>query len=309
MVTHRSSLRRDAQVLFHRGLLERLERLAVLERAIGEWGVELYQVTPSMREVVRQVLEASPWHAAVAALLDDERPVVLQATGPRASDAAIEQTRLIAHEIRNALIPVRHHIDALLASSGEAHRTRLDASRRGVMRVLKFVDDMIATSELVNEPATTFELGELIREALSWQDGGERVEVELPAEPMRVRAPRSRFLRAVSNLMLNALQATSEGQRVRARASRSHGTIEIRIDDGGPGVPEEHRSSVFREGFTTRLEGSGFGLAYVRRSSRRRFRVECGVRPATLAAHDSWSRSPKTRQPDEEPRPHPDHRR
>jgi signal transduction histidine kinase len=256
----------DARFPFHRGTLERLERLAVLDSDINDdLGEVYYRVTPPMREVVRHVLDASPWHAAVAALLDDERPVVLQGPGTRASDAAIEQTRLIAHEIRNALIPVRHHIDALLASSGEAHRKRLDASRRGVVRVLEFVDDMISTSELVNEPATTFELGELIREALGWQDGGERVEVELAAEPLRIRSSRSRVLRAVSNLLLNALQAASGGQRVRAQTSRSHGTIEIRVDDGGPGVPEEHRSNVFREGFTTRPGGSGFGLAYVRR--------------------------------------------
>ena len=255
----------DAPVSFHRGTLERLERLAVLDYGMDPQGDVYYWVTPPMREVVRHVLDVSPWHAAVAALLDDERPVVLQVLGPRASDAAIEQTRLIAHEIRNALIPVRHHIDALLASSGEVQRKRLDASRRGVVRVLEFVDDMIATSELVNEPATTFELGELIREALGWQDGGERVEVELAAEPLRIRASRSRVLRAVSNLVLNALQAASEGQRVRVQASRSHGTIELRVDDGGPGVPEEHRSSVFREGFTTRPGGNGFGLAYVRR--------------------------------------------
>lgn len=41
---------------------------------------------------------------------------------------------------------------------------------------------------------------------------GERVEVELPAAPMRVRAPRWWCLRAIANLVLNALHAATVGQ-------------------------------------------------------------------------------------------------
>jgi signal transduction histidine kinase len=78
----------------------------------------------------------------------------------------------------------------------------------------------------------------------------------------------------VSNVLLNALQATGGGGRVRIGARRAEGTegaegaggaVEIAVDDGGPGVPEERRESVFRDGYTTRPGGSGFGLAYVRR--------------------------------------------
>ena len=190
-----------------------------------------------------------------------------QLPAPRAAEAAIEQTRLIAHEVRNALIPVRHDVDALLRANGAGQRARLERSRRGVVRVLEFVDEMVATSELVREPATSVEVGDVIGEALGWHDGAERVELALEAAPLRVHAPRSRLVRAVSNVLLNALQAAAAagGRRVRIAVRRADGAVEVAVDDGGPGVPEDRRASVFRDGYTTRAGGSGFGLAYVRR--------------------------------------------
>jgi signal transduction histidine kinase len=247
--------------------LQRLERLGVLRSGINQRNDIYGQVTSSMRRVVQEVLEDGLWHSAVAALLEDERANVLPVLGSRATDAAIEQTRMIAHEVRNALIPVRHHVDALLKSASEASRARLESSRRGVVRVLAFVDEMIATSELLDEPLTSFEVGDVVRDALGWIDGGERVELDLPADPIRIRARRSRLQRAVLNVLLNAIQATSTGQRVRAQARSVEGMVEVIVDDGGPGVPEESRTIVFQDGFTTRggAGGSGFGLAYVRR--------------------------------------------
>lgn len=254
---------------FHAASLARLVRLDVLDaRAHGPYEVFCYRAAEAMRDVVRGVLDAGPWHAAMAALLEDERAEALQVPAPRAADAAIEQTRLIAHEVRNALIPVRHDVDALLKANGAEPRARLERSRRGVVRVLEFVDEMVATSELVREPPAAVEIGDVIREALGWHDGAERVEVALAAVPLQVHAPRSRLVRAVSNVLENALQATGGGGRVRITARRgegAEGAVQVAVDDSGPGVPEERRESVFRDGYTTRPGGSGFGLAYVRR--------------------------------------------
>jgi signal transduction histidine kinase len=253
---------------FDRNTVTRLERLGVVrvEVMISLLATRTDgRLSLLMRDVVQQVLDGGPWSAAVAALLEDERADVLPMLGSRSVDASIEQTQLIAHEVRNALVPVRHHIDALLKTDNAPNRARLESSRRGVVRVLAFIDEMVATSELLDEPATSFDVGDVIRNALEWLDGGERVELDLPIGALKLRGRRSRLQRAVSNLMLNALQATSAGQRVRAQVRRSAGMIEIVVDDDGPGVPEESRSIVFRPGFTTRggVGGSGFGLAYV----------------------------------------------
>src|SRR6187401_2483626 len=134
---------------------------------------------------------------------------------------------MVAHEVRNALIPVRHDIDALLKTSDPASRARLDSSKRGVVRVLAFVDEMVATSELLREPLTSFEVGDAIRDAIEWLDEGERVQVDVSTGPVRIRSRRARLQRAISNVVLNALQATNAGQPVRVQVHCSARMIEI----------------------------------------------------------------------------------
>jgi signal transduction histidine kinase len=246
--------------------LERLTDLGVLDGWADDAGeVSRYDLQGSMRDVAQAVLDGGPWQAAVAALVDDERAVIFQGPGPTASDATIEQTRMIAHEVRNALVPVRHHIDALLATPAEVPASgRIEAARRGVVRVLTFVDEMVATSELVDEPARPCELADVVSEALGWIDGGERIEVGGAGKGIQLRVPRTRLARAISNLLLNALQATTASQRVRVSVAETDAAVEIIVDDAGAGVPRTQRRRVFDDGFTMRAGGSGYGLAFVR---------------------------------------------
>jgi signal transduction histidine kinase len=204
----------------------------------------------------------------VRVLLDDERAVVVPAPAATSAEATIEQTKLIVHEVRNALIPVRHDLEALRPFATEhAQVARIDSAKQGVARVLDFVEEMVQMSELITEPAVRCDVGAVADEALSWVDAAHRVQ-RLPSPAvLHVLAPRGRLARAISNLVGNALQATTEAQPVRLTVVRAGDHARIIVDDGGPGVPVEHRTRIFLEGVTMRHDGSGsgFGLAFAKR--------------------------------------------
>lgn len=242
--------------------LRRLESLGVLTGLFEHR--ESFELVPSMRDVVEAALGDGPWHRAVAAVLEDERAVVVPQLRAGTTDAALEQTKLVAHEVRNALIPARFRLEALRAVALEPQLSHLEAVRRGVTRVLTFVEDMVATSELVTEPAASCDPAALIGEAVAWVEDSERVWVEAPSGLVRVRAPRSRLVRSIVNLLRNAIQATPDGHAIRITARRRADAVQIVVDDAGPGVADDARERVFQEGYTTRSEGSGYGLAYVR---------------------------------------------
>lgn len=266
----RTSWEGDTFFTFDEKTLRRLANLRVLVAwSDGDGDVFKYEPQDAMRDVLQAVHDGGPWDVAVAALLADERAFLFQGPTSNASDATIEQSRLIAHEVRNALVPVRHHIDALLASAPGDQR--IAAARRGVVRVLTFVDEMVATSDLVDEPVTTLELFDIASEAVNWLDDAARVEIDNSSR-IRVYAGRTRLARVLSNVVRNALQATTPGQRVRVSALDAFLTTEIYIDDAGPGVPEDQRKRVFDDGFSTRPGGSGFGLAFARNTVETRFR-------------------------------------
>jgi signal transduction histidine kinase len=70
---------------------------------------------------------------------------------------------------------------------------------------------------------------------------------------------------ALSNLLLNALQATPRGGEVAIAARVENGELLIFVTDGGPGIPADLRKRIWEPFFTTKQRGTGLGLAIVRK--------------------------------------------
>lgn len=66
------------------------------------------------------------------------------------------------------------------------------------------------------------------------------------------------------NLISNSLQAIERSKNpglITIRAYKKRNKVHIEVADTGPGIPEEHRNSIFEPFYTTRKEGNGLGLA------------------------------------------------
>ena len=70
---------------------------------------------------------------------------------------------------------------------------------------------------------------------------------------------------ALSNLLLNAVQATPQGGKVELIAAAANGDLVISVQDSGSGVPADLRERIWEPFFTTRQRGTGLGLAIVRK--------------------------------------------
>ncbi len=89
-----------------------------------------------------------------------------------------------------------------------------------------------------------------------------------PAQPIVYECQPAALKRALANLLDNAVKY---GKRARAAIQSTLDTVEITIDDDGPGIPEDELSRVFEPFY--RVEGSrsrdtgGFGLGLAIASS------------------------------------------
>ena len=78
------------------------------------------------------------------------------------------------------------------------------------------------------------------------------------------------LITAVHNLVVNAIQYSSDGTRVGVGVSRADGVVEIAVTDQGPGIPDAERDRVFERFFrldTARSRdtgGTGLGLSIVK---------------------------------------------
>ena len=72
----------------------------------------------------------------------------------------------------------------------------------------------------------------------------------------------------VSNLLVNALEASGEGTAIRIHFAHPPGEpqyTELAMEDQGRGIPKDKLDKIFQPFFTTRAGGTGLGLAIVKR--------------------------------------------
>jgi two-component system sensor histidine kinase HydH len=85
-------------------------------------------------------------------------------------------------------------------------------------------------------------------------DGLQPVNVD----PMRLE-------QALLNLVVNAVQASTNGEVVTLRAIPCGGSVAIEVSDRGEGIPEDKRSEILAPFYTTKKEGTGLGLPIVKK--------------------------------------------
>ncbi|MBI3949125.1 MAG: histidine kinase, partial [Acidobacteria bacterium] len=66
---------------------------------------------------------------------------------------------------------------------------------------------------------------------------------------------------ALLNLVINGMQAMSDGGQLKIATARRDRTVTINVTDYGPGIPAEVRDRIFNPFVTTKEGGTGLGLA------------------------------------------------
>lgn len=133
-------------------------------------------------------------------------------------------------------------------------------------QLLQFSRPALA-GERVNEgcdaATVTKEAAEVLaREA---EHKGVALNIVLDGVMTPVRASKEAVSDIVSNLLVNALDATARGGRVAVHVERNGTGCLLTVEDDGPGIPQELREKILQPFFTTKTHGTGLGLAIVAR--------------------------------------------
>ena len=141
------------------------------------------------------------------------------------------------------------------------------------------------------------DIGELLKETVLMVEetaAQKGIETTLTLEQKlpRLDVDATGMKRVVLNLLTNAVEACSEGCRVRtwAAAEEGDGRLHIRVEDNGPGMPEEVRDRLFEPFFTTKgSRGTGLGLALVQKVvEEHRGQVQVESQPGQGTAFHIW---------------------
>ena len=109
-------------------------------------------------------------------------------------------------------------------------------------------------------PAVEQALGEIRR-----THPGVEWETRCAGEPPRVSIPESSLAETLIILLRNAVEAMEGSGRGMLETEVSEGQLRVRIGDEGPGLKASELEEIFKPGFTTKQQGSGYGLFLARR--------------------------------------------
>src|SRR5262245_16218310 len=172
----------------------------------------------------------------------------------------------IAHEVGNPLTSISSLIQML-------QRREQDAYTREKLALISGQLDRIQTTlrELVNfsRPASTVRtrvsVAEVVQEALNIakyykRTKGRQIETQVAIDLPAVLGVRDQLVQVFLNLILNAIDATDIGGRIRVHAEASGDRLVIHVEDNGSGIAPEHQAHLFQPYFTTKKHGTGLGL-------------------------------------------------
>jgi signal transduction histidine kinase len=178
----------------------------------------------------------------------------------------------VAHEIKNPLSAIKSIAQVMREDEGLRNEYERDL---GLIvgetdRLSQSVTQLLSFARKESPAGQPLSVDELVRSVVDLfranaREQGIVLDLKVKVEAELAGKSVSALRDALSNLLLNALQATPHGGRVELVAAAADGEIVISVQDSGSGVPVELRERIWEPFFTTRQRGTGLGLAIVRK--------------------------------------------
>lgn len=191
------------------------------------------------------------------------------------TSALRESARQVAHELKNPLTPIRFAVERLRREAPPELAETVDVLETESQRLERLARSFAQFGRLPEGPRAEVDLGELARytaRATIPPELEARVDVA-PDVPM-IQAHHDALARALSNVMLNAVDACRQGGgvgghvdvHVRRAPHKGGDGVEIVVADTGCGIPAERLSRIWEPYFTSKTGGTGLGLAIARQT-------------------------------------------
>jgi nitrogen fixation/metabolism regulation signal transduction histidine kinase len=184
-----------------------------------------------------------------------------------------EMARIIAHEIKNPLTPIRLSVEHLREvwrrQSPEFDRV-LEECVRNVLRqteeLRRSASEFSDYARLPRPQMLPIDIAAIVRESAAAYAGATGIRWVLDAPEGLFALGDARLLtRVLSNLIGNSVEALGGNGEVRLSVARRDGRVAVTIEDNGRGVAGEILPRLFDPYFSAKSGGTGLGLAIAKK--------------------------------------------
>jgi two-component system nitrogen regulation sensor histidine kinase NtrY len=184
-----------------------------------------------------------------------------------------EMARIIAHEIKNPLTPIRLSVEHLREVWKRKSPNFDRVLEECVTNVLRQTEELKRSAaefsdyaRLPRPETRPIDIGALAADAAAAFAGAPGIRWSVEATPGLEAVGDPRLIsRVLSNLVGNSVDALQGRGTIRIRVDRRDGRIETAVEDDGPGVPPEILPRLFDPYFSAKSGGTGLGLAIAKK--------------------------------------------
>ena len=186
--------------------------------------------------------------------------------------AAMRETaRQVAHELKNPLTPIRFAVERLRREAPASLQESIEVLSVESKRLEELARSFSQFGRLPEGPRAPVDVGELARyTARASVPENMSLEVRVAEDLPLIEGHHEALGRALSNVILNAVEACKDGGSITVDVSRVNGggreCVALAVRDSGCGIPPNRLERIWDPYVTYKPGGTGLGLAIARQT-------------------------------------------
>jgi two-component system sensor histidine kinase HydH len=176
-----------------------------------------------------------------------------------------ELSARLAHDLRNPLTVIKGVVEITktrnsLNNIGFSSK-QIDMMERAISRMSNQIDDVLEFVKIQSLRTTKNSLLDTIGLSLTKIKKSDKIKINIPDKDVEFVYDADKIEVVLDNLLTNALQAINDSGEITIRVNDLENDVIVEVEDSGSGVPDDIISKVFEPLFTTKIKGTGLGLA------------------------------------------------
>lgn len=183
-----------------------------------------------------------------------------------------EMARVLAHEIKNPLTPIRlslERVEQKFKSGSKKVASVMESAsqviREEIDNLESFANEFSRFARLPEAAFSLYDLNEQLVEIVEPYHNQVEIQLQLDDQLPFIHADRSQMKQVFTNIIQNSIQSMDNGGHIAVTSQNDNGTIAVSVEDNGLGIAAEDLEQIFEPYFTRKKKGTGLGLAIVKR--------------------------------------------
>ncbi len=202
-------------------------------------------------------------------LIDRDRKSKMQLQKEQYLSGIGRAASAIVHDLRNPLVTILGFARRIQEGKGnqDANIQTIIDSATGMEMI---VNDVLDFSKPMRLEVQEEDVCHIVRRACDMcrvkaEKNGVIISCVLPSHPVRAVIDWHQMERAISNLLINAIEASGKGQSVTISADASGTDVRLMVTDQGQGMDRETLENIFSPFYTKKSKGTGLGMPIVKK--------------------------------------------